>query len=400
MSTIIDHQEMRQHWRALLAATLGMSAGIGIIGYVNSVIAPYLLADFSWSRSQFALASTATLLTILCIPLVGRCTDLFGVRRVAAVGIVVFPASFLVLSSMQGDIRLYFAMLIVQSLLCTTTSATVYSRLIAENFRANRGFALGLIAAGPAVVGAIGSPLLTGFIDWAGWRAGYFAISAFCALLGLAALLMIPARNPALAAQAQQAPRRARTDYGVIFRSRAFWIIVTGSLLCSLPHALSASQLKLMLSDRQLSSTVAGFMVSVFAVGVIVARIVSGLALDRWPAYRVAAVGMGLPLFGLLILASSTSNLALIGFAVLLLGMSFGVEGDVLTYLAARYFPLEIYSSVLGLLLGSVGAAMALGAALLSITLAQTETYRLFMIISGAGVAIGSLNFLRLRSVA
>ncbi len=141
-------------------------------------------------------------------------------------------------------------------------------------------------------------------------------------------------------------------------------------------------------------------MVSVFAVGVIVARIVSGLALDRWPAYRVAAVGMGLPLFGLLILASSTSNLALIGFAVLLLGMSFGVEGDVLTYLAARYFPLEIYSSVLGLLLGSVGAAMALGAALLSITLAQTETYRLFMIISGAGVAIGSLSFLRLRSVA
>ncbi|PPE72024.1 MFS transporter [Solimonas fluminis] len=394
----MDRHELRKNGRALLAATLGMSAGIGLIGYINSVVAPYLLADFGWSRSQFALASTVTLLTILCIPLAGRCTDLFGVRRVAAVGIVVFPASFLVLSAMQGDIRLYFAMLAVQALLCTTTSATVYSRLIAENFQVHRGLALGLIAAGPAVVGAIGSPLLTALIDALGWRSGYLAISAFCALLGLAALLLIPPRRPAVAAQGRET-RRAGKDYGAIVRSRPFWIIAASSLLCSLPHALSASQLKLMLSDRALSSTQAGFMVSVFAAGVIVARIVSGLALDRWPAWLVAAVGMGLPLFGLLILASSTADLVLIGFAVLLLGMSFGVEGDILTYLAARYFPLEIYSTVLGLLLGSVGAAMAFGAALLSITLAQTETYRLFMLISAAGVAVGSLNFLRLRTL-
>lgn len=400
MSKTAGLQELRVHWRALLAASLGMSAGIGIIGYVNSVIAPYLLAEFSWSRSQFALASTATLLTILCIPLVGRFTDLFGVRRVAGVGIVVFPASFVILSGMKGDISLYFVMLILQSLLCTTTSATVYSRVIAENFVARRGLALGLIAAGPAVVGAVGSPLLTAFIDWAGWRAGYLAISIFCAVLGVAALLLMPSRNPALAEAAQKAPRRARADYGLILRSRTFWIIVSSSVLCSLPHALSASQLKLMLSDRQLSTTEAGFMVSVFASGVIVARVVSGMALDRWPAYLVAAVGMGMPLFGLLILASTATDLYLVGFAVLLLGMSYGVEGDILTYLAARYFPLEIYSSVLGLLMGSVGAAMAIGAMVLSVTLAQTETYRLFMLVSAAGVVMGSLNFLRLRKIS
>ena len=400
MTTPSGRHELQLHWRALLAASLGMSAGIGIIGYVNSVIAPYLLTDLGWSRSQFALASTATLLTILCIPLVGRFADLFGVRRVAAVGIVVFPASFVVLSGMKGDISLYFAMLIVQSLLCTTTSATVYSRVIAENFVANRGLALGLIAAGPAVVGAVGSPLLTAFIDSAGWRAGYLALSTFCAVLGVAALLLMPPRNPVLAEAARQTPRRARADYGLILRSRTFWIIVASSVLCSLPHALSASQLKLMLADRHLSTTEAGFMVSVFATGVIVARVVSGMALDRWPAYLVAAVGMGMPLFGLLILASNATDLAVVGFAVLLLGMSYGVEGDILTYLAARYFPLEIYSSVLGLLMGSVGAAMAIGAMVLSVTLAQTETYRLFMLISAAGVVIGSLNFLRLRSIA
>ncbi|HEY1075801.1 MAG TPA: MFS transporter [Fontimonas sp.] len=397
MSTTVERNELLIHWRALLAASLGMSAGIGIIGYVNSVIAPYLLADLGWSRSQFALASTVTLLTILCIPLVGRCTDLFGVRRVAAVGIVVFPASFLILSGMQGDISLYFAMLALQALLCTTTSATVYSRLIAENFVARRGLALGLIAAGPAIVGAVGSPLLTAFIDSAGWRAGYLAISTFCAALGIAALFLMPARDPQRAARAAQTPRRAGTDYRAIVRSPAFWIIVSSSVLCSLPHALSASQLKLMLTDRNLTTIEAGFMVSVFATGVIIARIVSGWALDRWPAYLVAAVGMGMPLFGLLILASTASDIYLIGFAVLLLGMSYGVEGDILTYLAARYFPLEIYSTVLGLLMGSVGAAMALGAAVLSITLARTESYSLFMTISAVGVIVGALNFIRLR---
>jgi predicted MFS family arabinose efflux permease len=248
-------------------------------------------------------------------------------------------------------------------------------------------------------VGALGSPLLTAYMDEYGWRSGYVVIAIFTASWGAITFALLPAKKSASIASDRQ-QRQASRDYQAIRRSRAFWIILISALLCSLPHALSTSQLKLMLDAQQLSSTQMGFIVSVFAVGVIVGRIASGIALDRWAAHRVAAVGMGMPCIGLFLLGAGSNDFVLIGAAVALLGMSFGAEGDILTYLAARYFRIEIYGTVVGLLLATVGAAIVLGSALLSVTLSITESFDAFMIVAAISVLIGGLNFLRLDRAA
>jgi len=168
-------------------------------------------------------------------------------------------------------------------------------------------------------------------------------------------------------------------------------------VLCSVPYALAASQLSVMLIEHGVSAAQAGFVVSVFASGVIVGRVISGIALDRFPTHWVAAVGMGLPSLGLCILATDTTALPLIIFAVATLGLSYGAEGDVVAYIAARYFDMSVFSTVLGLFMAGAGAAISLGAAILGLTLWLTESFTLYMVLSAVCVLLGSAGFLRLK---
>lgn len=392
-------EEFRVHWRAMLGAAAGFSSGLSVNSYINSVLGPYLLDEFQWTMAQFALAGTLSLLTLIFIPLAGRMADLFGARRVAAIGIVSFPITFLLLAMMKGDIRVYYAITVMQIVLCVTTTSTVYTRVIAERFTAARGLALAVFACGPAIVGAVGSPLLTEYMDVAGWRAGYVAIAIFSALFGGIALALVPSSRTSAVGVARP-KRQGAHDYRAISRNPRFWIILTSTVLVSLPYALAASQIKVMLIEHDVSSTQAGFMVSIFAAGVIVGRIASGLALDRFATHWVAAIGMGLPAIGLFILATNASALPLIMLAVATLGLSYGAEGDVIAYIVARYFDLNVFSTVLGLFMAGAGAAITLGSAILSLTLWMTDSFRMFMIISAVSVLIGSIGFLRLRQPA
>jgi MFS family permease len=45
-----------------------------------------------WDRSDFALTGVIALLTFVFPPVYGRLTDLFGVRRVAVIGVVGPPS--------------------------------------------------------------------------------------------------------------------------------------------------------------------------------------------------------------------------------------------------------------------------------------------------------------------
>ncbi len=390
--------EFRINWRSLLASTIGHGAGLGVMAYVIGTFAPHLLQEFGWSRSDFALLSAATLLTLLCLPLIGRATDLFGVRNVAIIGVLCLPLTFLALSELEGSFRTFMGITVLQVMLGTTTTSTVYSRLVAERFVNARGMGLAIMASGPALAGAIGSPLLSEYIDEHGWRAGYRAMALFTAGFGVLALLLIPrGQRPAAAvARARSAPR----DYSAIFGSPAFWMIAGGMFLCNVAAPLHGPQLKLMLLDNGAGAANAATLVSLYATGVVIGRFACGFALDRWPAHLIAAFSMGLPSIGMFMLASSFDAAWMLASAVLLMGLSQGAEGDIAGYLVVRHFGVRIYSSVLGLIVASLGAASALGAVLLSQFLKPSDSYTGFLVFSAVLVMIGSLLFLMLGTRA
>ena len=221
-------------------------------------------------------------------------------------------------------------------------------------------------------------------------------MAIFCGLLGVVTLLFLPKTsvNPQAALQ----KRSAKKDYSVIFTSPAFRILAVSAFLCSLTHGLATSQIKIVLADHGVSAVETGYMVSVFAIGVIFGRIIAGLALDKWPTHIVAAIGLGLPCIGSYVLATDTTDLYVLGFAIVLIGLSFGAEADVLAYVTAEYFPMQIYSSVMGLLTTSIGLAIGLGSGLLSLMLSLYDSFTGFLLLAGTLVLVGGLNLLRLGS--
>lgn len=385
--------EFRAGWRPLAASFIGMGAALSINTYVLSTFAPYLIEAFGWSRSQWAMLGIPQILVMVCIPVAGRMTDRFGVRRVAAVGAISYPLTCVAIAAMSGNIWVYLGIYVIQTILGATTTATVFSRLAAENFSARRGLALAICGSAPALVAVAGSPLLTGFIESHGWRAGYLVVAAYSALASALALSLIPAWKRPTPAGPSSADAGGQGIYRQIAGMPVFWMMLIGCFCVNLPHALATSQLKMVVLEQGVTAIEAGILVSVFAIGVTVGRFVSGVALDVFSPHLVAAIGLGLPLPGLLILASSFDSMPFMVVAIGLLGLSFGSEGDVIGFLVVRYFGIGVYSTVLGLLTAAIGGAMSVGALVLGVVLDLTDSFDPFLLIASVTVTIGSVLF-------
>ena len=141
--------ELRTNWEQLAAATAGLSAGLSLSAYTNALMAPQFLAEFGWSRSDFALTGVITLLTFVFLPVAGRLTDLFGVRRVAIVGVLGLPAGWIAYAMMSGAIWQYFAVTAALITVGVTTTPAIYSRIVATRFDTARGLALAIAISGP-----------------------------------------------------------------------------------------------------------------------------------------------------------------------------------------------------------------------------------------------------------
>lgn len=391
--------ELRAEWRPLLAAIVGLSSGYSITNYVTSIMAPHMLAEFGWSKAEFAAIGSLGLIATLVFPFIGRLTDMIGVRRTALIGVLFFPLAYTLLSLQNGDIRIYIALFVAMGIICITTTATVYSRAVVQYVKRARGLALAIVASGPAVAGAVLAPLLNNFVEAQGWRAGFLVMAVFSGTCGLFALLMMPPERKDETAE-QPKKRAAREDYPEIFRNRAFWILAGAMLLCNLPQVVALTQLNLVLLDNGVTPTGISAMISAFAIGTLAGRFICGVALDRFPPHLVAAFGMALSAIGLFLVASTIDSTPILMLAILLVGLSFGAEGDLVSFLVVRAFGVRVYSTVMGMMTAAISIAASLGAILLGVILKNGGGFAPFLTLCGATVLLGSLLFLLLPKPA
>lgn len=382
--------ELRRNKRALAAASLGSGVGLMLMSYTTTIFAPYLLKEFAWSRAQFALIGLAMLSTLIALPFIGRATDRYGVRRAAMVGAFGIPLCLVAYSLMSGSFAIFFLISAALLMFGSFTSPVVYTRIIAADFQEARGLALTVVTVAPAVFGVIAAPALTWVVEVWGWRTGYRALAVFVLICSLAAIALIPKRDPAAAEQRPEKPRPARADFRLIMTSAPFWIIFGAMFLCTLSTPLHASQMALMLRENRLGAGQVAAMISVYGVGTIVGRVTCGIALDIFPAPRVAVISMLLPAFGYALLATRLDTAWAIGVAMFLVGLAVGAEGDLQSFLVARHFDLRIFSTTLSLVYCAVFAASASGAALVSLTLKLTGSFAPFLWGIAIAIVIGS----------
>src|SRR5438094_1720027 len=370
--------EFRRNVRPLLAAALGAGTSLPFFAYTNSIFAPHLIAQFGWPRAQFALVGLTMLAALPILPIVGRLTDLFGVKRVALTGTLLLVPCFVAYSMMQGSFLLFLAIFTAVLMIGSATSTLTYARLVVESFDRARGLALTVMNCMPAALAIAGVPLLNWSIETYGWRASFLGLGAFSFIVGMIAVLLIPprlAQEPIEKADPAERPHAAREAYGIILRSRVFWFIMAGMFLCMLQTPLHSGQMNIMLLDNHLTTQTASDIVSIYALCTIVVRIGCGLALDRFPTPIVTAISMGLPALGYFLLATSWDAVSIITFSMFLVGLSVGAESDLVGYLVARYFKMRIFNTVSGLLFTTSFFVSATGALLISLTLRLTDSF-------------------------
>lgn len=384
-------QEFRDHWRALTAATVGMAMGLALAHYVMSLFAPPLIAEFGWSKSQYALIGATPFFTLPLVPLIGRMVDHFGPRASVAVGFISLPISYLLLSLMTGSFALFFAISVVKAVLGIMTTTMVFARVVVERFETARGLSLSIIMSAPSLMGMAATPFIAYIIDEHGWRSAFQFLALITPIGGMLCWALLGQQKQAHTTKRKKAI--SWSDAKILLRSPILLLALGGMFLVNLPQALTSSQLSLMLLDSGANSALVPLCVAIYAGGVSVGRILSGLALDRFAVHHVAICTLALPAVGLIAIASPYDAPFVLLGSIMLMALAQGAEGDIGAYLIAQHFGIANYSLLMSLMTVALTIGSATGALLLSGTLKISGSYNSALYISALATVVGALLF-------
>jgi MFS family permease len=249
----------------------------------------------------------------------------------------------------------------------------------------------------PPLVGAIMAPIIGFLILGEGWRTAFVVLGIISATGGVICVIFM-ARSKKVGETAADGSHildvhLTREELFALFKTRTFLLLVGGMALINVPQVFASSQLKLIVMAQGVTNSTATWMVSLYAIGVIIGRIIFGVLLDRIKPNYVALFALSLPAIGFVIMASPTTLVGLLAGAVLVVGIAQGAEGDIGGYLISRHFNLKNYSLILGFVKAGLDGGGAIGALILSFTLRMTHSYTPFLIIVAVTTVLGAICF-------
>ncbi len=374
-------------WKALIAATMGLACGLATVPYysLSSFMVP-MNAEFGWSRSEIGVA--ATILTIVLFitgPVMGRFADRYGARRLALPSAIMLSLAIAALTLIGDSLLQFYVGFVFLSLAGAATTSVAYTRVVTTWFERSRGLALAITMAGAGVTAFLLPLLLARVIGDFGWRGGYLA----CALI---VLLPLPVMWRWLRERVETPAEGVREDHGMtmaeVARTRRFWTLLGAAAFLSPALQVAVIYMMPMLGEIGLVPTEAARTAALLGVGIIIGRFLSGVMLDRFSGPRVGFVLFMIPVFGYLALWSHEAALA--PYAVAMVGISIGVEGDILAYFASRYFGLRSYAEVFGWIFGVMAITGACGP-LLMLMIPESAGYRPVLLIFSAMAVVAAV---------
>ena len=385
--------EFRLNWTNLLGAGLGLAFGSAFNHYMMNLFGPALIAEFGWTRSQFALVGSLGLIGLFFTPIAGRLADVLGPRKATMIGFSIIPTAFIALSFMSGNIWHFYAILMVKTAIGILATTMTFTRVVVERFDKARGIALACLLSCPPLVGAIAAPVIGHIIAEDGWRTAYRVMALLSAVGGISAVMLIGKYADSAGNLRPAAPKLDWAEFRTFCRNPVFVLLLAGMFLVNFPQVLVSSQMNILMMENGASAAYATALVSVYAMTVIAGRFIGGLALDRISPHLVAIVFLGLPALGFILLASPIDTSWSLAVAIGLVGLAQGAETDVASILASRRFDMGHYSFVLSLLMTSMGLASAVGSMALSVTLRGGGNFNLFLFICAGVTLAGALCF-------
>jgi ACS family hexuronate transporter-like MFS transporter len=244
-------------------------------------LAPFLLESLRLSRGQVGLFLPAVYLggVLMALP-AGWLTDLLGVRRTLGLGQALIGA-MVALAGLTGSLPLVLGCLVVAGFGFSVANPAT-GRAIVEWFPAReRGMAMGIKQTGLTVGGILGALLLPPLAFRLGWRDALVVAGVLS--LASAAAVMALYRPPSLTAVRAPVERPRFGELGAVMRRRGVLVVFGAGFLLSLAQASVLAYLALYARETfDVSPVAAGQLLALAQLGGTVARLVWGVASDRF----------------------------------------------------------------------------------------------------------------------
>lgn len=376
---------MQSRWLIVIAGAIGTAVGAGIfMVYAFGILGTAMSDEYQWDRSVVQYCLTSFLVAAgFGTVLLGNAMSRWGIRKPAMVSIAIFATVIAMLGLLPASKIFFYAAFALIGLASAAATAMPYAVSVTGWFDRERGLALGLVNTG-AGFGAALAPLFANFlVSEHGWRAGFAWIAVAVGLAPILALAFL-VREPPTANVRTNITTSTSHDY---LRHREFWLIAISILGVSLAMFGVMGSMVPMLTDRSVPRDTVAMVLSIAGIASWVGRVAVGILMDRFFAPYVAATSFVLALVGVGLVAFSDAPLPIM-VGAMLIGFTFGAEGDLVTFLVSRYFPMAVYSRVLGAVWITWAWGGGLGTYLVGVTYQATSSYGIaLMVMAGVLVA-------------
>ena len=392
----VNFSEFRKSWHLVAVGLLGVALGMpGLPFYTIGIFAPIFAKEFGWPfASIFAGLAIMTAAMLFVGPFAGMLIDKFGARRVAPVSLLCLGASYMTLAASNGSLVLYYLSWTAIAVSGLGATPVAFTQAVNSEFIERRGLALGIVLAGTGLFAFVVKPLAQLLADEAGWRTAILAMGAMPALIAAPAVYWGFARIGN-----RSAARGVGTILQVadgmtareVFRSRPFWLLAAVFVPMSLAVAAPLPNIENILRSLQLSRPEIVQLASAVGASILIGRIAGGLLIDRFWAPAVGCAVLAMGAIACFILSRDAVGFAPAFAAIMLLGLTAGIEYDLMAYLVARYLGMRSYGTAYATLFGIFAVGAGLGPSLFGYVFDRTGTYAGILELSALMLVAGAV---------
>ncbi len=369
-----EYKEFKYGWPVVLSSALGIGIGMSPLPFytIGVFVAPFM-KEFGWRVDQIMLALLIFSVTALFTsPLIGYLTDKIGVRKMVLISVITFSFSFMAFSLNNGSSYLYWGLWVLLALFGSGTLPITWTKAVNGWFYKKRGLALGLSLLGTGFFGSFAKIYAAYFIENYNWQTAYIALAMLPLVITLpvAYFFFRSTDDP----KVQDKVKRMKQDLpylndvavtaqpghslGEAMRDYRFWILAFSFIPISLAIGGPIPNLETILGSKGFELTDAVYIASLIGVSVVIGRLVGGYLLDKLWAPGVSFVIFMIPILACYIFMQASLSFSMAMMAVCIIGVSAGVEYDLMAYLVSRYFGQKNYSAIYGTLYGffAIGA--------------------------------------------
>ncbi|QIB66899.1 MFS transporter [Kineobactrum salinum] len=283
-------EEWRRGWPVILAGLLGYGSASGFFIIASSLFIAPMQAELGWSAKQLTFLPIVVFLLAVFNPVAGILTDRWGARRIVIVGLCLYSIGVVGMAITPAKPYYLYAIAAFIGITAPLSSVSPVVKGVAGWFRLSSGTAFGLTLSGVSFISLIGMPLINYAIHSFGWRSGYMVFAGLSLVIGLPAVVLGFREHPqACSAPASSHPVLGGTHWREALRSTRFWSLFLALFLTSAALGGFLGHLQPILALKDFAVAQATILGVVYAVSVLLGRLVGGFSLTGFPMESLLA---------------------------------------------------------------------------------------------------------------